>query len=42
MVEAGSALVQAQQDARAGAPEAARALRRAAAQQRAANARLTQ
>jgi hypothetical protein len=42
MVEAGSALVQAQQDARASTPEAARALRRPAAQQRAANARLTQ
>jgi hypothetical protein len=42
MVEAASALVQAQQNARAGTPEAVRALRRAAAEQRATNARLTQ
>ena len=41
LLDAGAALVQAQQDALAGKPEAARALRRAAAQQRAAITRLT-
>lgn len=42
LLEPGAALVRVQQDALAGKPDAARALRRAAAQQRAAIVRLTQ